>query len=44
MSNHVPGEMDITEQERTFHGFIKAGVIMSVIVTVVLIFLAFVGT
>lgn len=43
MSTHVPGEMDITEQERTFHGFIKAGIILSGIVAVLLIFLAIVG-
>lgn len=40
MSEHVHGEMDIAEQERTFDGFIKAGVILSGIVTFILIILA----
>lgn len=40
---HVPGTMDISEHERTFHGFLK-GVMWVVIVTItILIFLALVN-
>ncbi len=43
MSDHKHGEMDITTQTKTFDGFIKTGIWSSVIVVVILIFLAFVG-
>lgn len=40
---HEHGKMDISEHEKTFHGFVKTGVYVSVIVAIVLIFLAIVG-
>lgn len=43
MAEHRQGEMDITEQKRTFAGFIKGGVWLGVAVVVILIFLAIVG-
>ena len=43
MGEHIHGEMNIAEQKKTFDGFIKAGVWLSVIVAVILIFLAIVG-
>lgn len=43
MADYKPGEMEITEQEKTFAGFIKTGVWTSVIVVIALIFLAIVG-
>ncbi|MEM7545617.1 MAG: aa3-type cytochrome c oxidase subunit IV [Pseudomonadota bacterium] len=43
MSDHVPGEMNITEQKKTFEGFIKVGVWLAVVVAIALIFLAIVG-
>ena len=43
MSDFKPGEMDITEQTKTFEGFIKWGVWGAVIVILALIFLAIVG-
>lgn len=43
MSSHVPGEMNITEQKKTYEGFLKAGVWLGVVVIVALIFLAIVG-
>jgi Bacterial aa3 type cytochrome c oxidase subunit IV len=41
---HVPGTMDITEQERTFEGFIRFWVILFGATAVILIFLALVAT
>lgn len=43
MSDYVHGEMDISDHERTFNGFIKAGMILSGVVAFLLIFLAIVG-
>ena len=40
MATHTPGEMDITEQKKTFEGFIKWGIWLGVIVAIMLIFLA----
>lgn len=40
---HEHGKMEISEQEKTFHGFIKAGIYTSVLVAIILIFLAIVG-
>lgn len=43
MAGHDHGKMNIAEQQKTFDGFIKAGVWLSVIVVIALIFLAIVG-
>lgn len=43
MAEHRQGGMDISEQKRTFAGFIKGGVWLAVTVVVILIFLAIVG-
>lgn len=43
MGDYVPGKMDITEQEKTFAGFLKAGVILAVTSICVLIFMAIVN-
>ena len=40
MSDYKHGTMDITEQEKTFEGFIKAGTWLAVAVIAVLVFLA----
>lgn len=40
MGSYVPGEMDITEQQKTFAGFIKAGIWLSGATAAILIFLA----
>lgn len=40
MADHKPGSMDITEQEKTFDGFMKLTVRMVVVIFAVLIFLA----
>lgn len=40
MADYKHGEMDITEQEKTFDGFIKVSIWVSVISLAVLIFLA----
>lgn len=42
--HHEHGSMDITEHERTFEGFLRACAITSVVVALILIFLAIVGT
>lgn len=42
-TGHTPGEMDISEQKKTFDAFIKWGIWLGVIVTIILIFLAIVG-
>ncbi|MEM7176942.1 MAG: aa3-type cytochrome c oxidase subunit IV [Pseudomonadota bacterium] len=44
MADHEHGSMDTAEQEKTFHGFIKMSIWVIAISTVVLIFLAIVGT
>lgn len=43
MAGHEHGKMNIAEHEKTFAGFIKWGIWLSVIVAVILIFLAIVG-
>ncbi|MFN3259275.1 MAG: aa3-type cytochrome c oxidase subunit IV [Pikeienuella sp.] len=43
MAEHRQGEMDISEQKRTFAGFIKSGVWLAVSIVVILIILAIVG-
>ncbi len=40
MAEHEHGSMDITEQEKTFNGFMRAAVWVVVIVIAILIFLA----
>jgi uncharacterized membrane protein len=40
---HEHGSMDITQQERTFHGFLKACTWVVIATLVVLIFLALVN-
>jgi len=44
MADHKHGEMDITEQEKTFEGFIKVSIWVSVISIGALIFLALVNS
>ena len=44
MSEHEHGSMDVTEQERTFAGFMRATVWACVIIALVLIFLALTQT
>lgn len=44
MSDYKPGSMDITEQEKTFHGFLKVAAATAIIVLLILAFLAVVGT
>ena len=43
MADHKHGEMNIAEQKKTFDAFIQWGIWLSVIVAVILIFLAIVG-
>jgi len=43
MAEYEHGKMDITQNERTFEGFLRVGTIGVAIVAVVLIFLALVG-
>lgn len=43
MADHKYGEMDITEQEKTYDGFIKFSVRTTIAIIVVLVFLALVG-
>jgi hypothetical protein len=44
MGEYKHGSMDTTEQEKTFHGLLKASAIVAIISILALIFLAFVGT
>ena len=44
MAEYKHGEMDITEQEKTFEGFIKVSIWVSVISIGALIFLALVNS
>jgi hypothetical protein len=44
MAEYEHGSMDVTEQEKTFAGFIKGAVLVFVFTTLVLIVLAIVGT
>lgn len=41
MAHHKHGEMDITEQQRTFSGFLRASAIMIGVVVVILLLLTF---
>ncbi|MCC5972840.1 MAG: aa3-type cytochrome c oxidase subunit IV [Rubellimicrobium sp.] len=43
MAEHKPGSMDITEQERTFEGFIKITIRAVIVIFAILIFLALVN-
>ena len=43
MGKHEHGSMDSTEQEKTFAGFMKWSIWVTVVVLVVLVFLALVG-
>jgi hypothetical protein len=43
MAEYQPGEMNITEQKKTFEGFLKAGVWLGVVVVFLLIVLAIFG-
>jgi hypothetical protein len=40
MAEHKPGSMDITEQEKTFDGFVRWSVRVAVVSIGILIFLA----
>ena len=40
MGEHIHGKMDVTEQEKTYAGFIKAGIWLVVICILVLLFMA----
>ena len=44
MSDYEHGSMDVTEQQKTFAGFMKGATLVVVFTVVVLIFLAIVGT
>lgn len=44
MSEHKHGEMDITEQEKTFAGFMRLGSIAVAVCLLVLIFMALVNS
>jgi hypothetical protein len=44
MSKHEHGKMDVAEQEKTFEGFIKVSIAISVISIGVLIFMALVNS
>lgn len=44
MGDYKHGSMDITEQEKTFEGFLKACVAVATISAAILVFLAIVGT
>lgn len=43
MADHEPGKMDITEQEKTFNGFISMSTKGVMIIIALLIILALVG-
>lgn len=43
MADHEPGKMDITEQEKTFNGFISMSTKGVIIIVALLIFLALIG-
>lgn len=44
MAEHEHGSMDITEQEKTYRGFLRVVAILIVLTATVLLFLAAVGT
>lgn len=43
-SKYKHGSMDISEQEKTFRGFIRTSAVVVAIIILILIFLAIVGT
>jgi hypothetical protein len=43
-NEHKPGEMDITEQEKTFDGFVRWSVNIGIICIVIVVFLAIFAT
>lgn len=43
-TKHVPGQMDITEQERTYTGFVKGAFYLAGFCFLVLVFLALFNT
>jgi hypothetical protein len=43
MAEHEPGKMDITEQERTFDGFVRWTIRTVMVIIVALLVLAVVG-
>lgn len=44
MADYEHGSMDVTEQQKTFAGFVKAAALVLVVSALALIFLAFTGT
>lgn len=44
MSNHEHGTMDVTEQEKTYDGFLKLGKWVTIICIAILVFLAITST
>jgi hypothetical protein len=44
MSDHKHGSMDVIEQEKTYHSFLKLGKWTGIICIGILVFLAAVGT
>lgn len=44
MAEHKHGSMDITDQEKTFAGFIKASTWVAVVVVFILLFMAVFAT
>ena len=44
MGEHKPGSMNIEEQEKTFEGFIKFTIWATVIILLVLVFMAMVNS
>jgi hypothetical protein len=44
MAEHKHGEMDITEQKRTFGGFISGGIYLAIFSIGVLLFMALVNS
>ena len=44
MAEYEHGSMDVSEQQKTFAGFVKAAALVFLFTAVVLIFLAIVGT
>ena len=44
MADHEHGSMDVTEQEKTFEGFIRWSAYTTVLVVIVLVFLALTQT
>ncbi|MEM1385408.1 MAG: aa3-type cytochrome c oxidase subunit IV [Pseudomonadota bacterium] len=44
MADHEHGQMDISTQEKTFEGFLQGCLYVAIATTVILVFLAIVGT